>query len=221
MIVRPLVIAAGCVMMALVACDAQTSEEYLGEPLAIVRGDVLVSTENAPQMDVVLVWNEWESEVVHGRGAIPQELGHGVAITFPGRFEVKLFTPPPESALSAWQTEGHHHSVSRMGIASIVAVAQGEQPGAGGHHQASLQPLGVVDKYVMVYAGEESLESSTEGSYFGDYYSEHLAPGYHLMEVADTECPNGAERCLLPAVGGMDTLVELVISDDAEFPSWN
>lgn len=207
------------------ACDAQTGPDYLGEAMATLHGSVTVSPSisDVEATDAVLVWATGE---IHGRETVTQEPGHTLGTFFPDNFEMKLYVPPPKDALIYAELIGHA-SASRIGIAHIVTVPEGDDQEGWHHH--GIAPTGVAEGHVLVYV--EHLISIYDLPDSADMLADHdwflpsaLAPGYHLMEVLDVEdreCISETSDCLRPALTGLDTNVNLRIGADLDFPAWN
>jgi hypothetical protein len=195
------------------ACDAQTGDDYLGEPLADLHGVVRNEVPRPP--DDLRLMIVWLAEI----GGSDTFAIQGVRLSgaFPVRFRLELYEPPPADALNDFSRGGTMAGEARIGTAYIIAAAADAtltDPGAG--------PVGGSEEHVLVWV-ETDLEPGSRGAGF---VGGPLDAGYHLMRAiapGEEDCPQGPDDvfdCLRPAPDGFDTEVEIRIADDLDVPDF-
>ncbi len=195
------------------ACDGQADTDYTGEPLAVVQGIVQSSVATPPDnLEAKLLWIN--SDASPDRYAL-----QGVAIrgSFPANFTLDVLAPPREEAMMDLSgADGATANEVRVAVADIVAL-----PSNADVTEEPTGPIGLSEHYVLAY-----VESDVSvGSYSETFLGGALEAGFHLMEVIDVDDPSCASTlfdCLRPAVGGLDTNVEIRIdlAANLDAPDW-
>ncbi len=195
--------------LALAACDSQMGPDYEGEALATITGSVHTTASSAPSdLEAFLVWN-------NSSGSPDTVTGQSVAVdgNFPSTFELNIFTPPPQTALNYFPNEGH------IGVAFITALPVGTELDTEDEPSG---PFAISEDYMLVYVQEDILPGSSSEEFLG----EALPAGFYIMDVIDVDdpaCPGDLFDCLRRAPDGMDTEIDLNVTDDIEsidVPNW-
>lgn len=203
-------------------CDGLVDASYRGETLAEVAGDVVLAKAGAmPDAEVVLLWMRTSND-----DALAGERVH-LSAAFPARFELSIYTPPPDAAFNRFDGDGA--GGARLALGFVAAV----RAGAALNATATADPddlLGVAQRHVLAYVDADV----REGTVTADLLNDTLVGGFHLMEVSPPLCDIEAEGCsadgfasfdqLTAAPEGFQTSVPLTIPehwDDLHVPDWN
>lgn len=195
------------------ACDAQTGDEYRGEPLADLHGVVSNELPRAPENLRLMV--VWLAEIGQEDAFAVQ--GAHLSGQFPFRFRLEIFEPPPAGAINDFSRGGTMPGETRIGTAYLIAAAADAtltDPGEG--------PVGGSEEHVLVWIEEDVLPGSRGERFVGGA----LSAGYHLMRAiapGEEDCPSGPDDvfdCLREDEGGFDTEIEIRIADDLDVPDF-
>jgi hypothetical protein len=163
--------AIGVVLVALMACDAQTDPGYQGEALVTLRGRV-ESSGALPPLEAAMLWQRGPPP-----GTNDQELATRAPVTsgFPATFILRLYTPPPDAAFRALAD-----GAPRWARANAAAVPYGVAPDQVPNLPAAANPAYTYDPYhwVMYLESDVPANSLTEW-----WLGQALGKGYHLMRV--------------------------------------
>jgi len=169
---------AGTAAMFVVACDAQQTPDYTGNPpMSSLVGLVTNGrTQPTPPSKVVIEWGDV--------GLMFPPYGAGVNLTgnFPEAFQIDLFNAPPAERLflpsDAFPT-GYYDPAgeSRIAIAHILAVKQDVQDGSFINDS---DVIGGAEDYELAYV-EHDIAAGTAGA---AYLGGPVAAGYHVLAVA-------------------------------------
>ncbi len=181
----------GCAVIS-AGCSSQATDDYQGEPLAVVRGQITgASTASA---DAALLWSKLGGET----------LGSSTRVTvkgaFPQKFTLAIMDPPPDAAFSTtpWEAE------SKIAFADIAALTTGATPSSPSEVDAAL--VGGVTAHVVFYNQSPITSGMTLAKVFGT-----LDAGYHLLSVrAYTEEEKAAQSTCRDAAtnAGKDAKLE-------------
>lgn len=205
--------AAALSVLAVTGCDAQTGDDYLGEPLADLHGVVRNEGERPP--DDLRMMIVWLAEI--GREDTMVIQGARLSGEFPVSFRLELYDPPPREALNDFSRGGTMEGETLIGTAYFIAAAADAtltDPGSG--------PFGGSEEHILVWV-EEDIEPGSRGARF---VGGPLEAGYHLMRAiapGEEDCPQGPDDvfdCLRLAPDGFDTEIEIRIADDLDVPDF-
>ncbi|MBI2372826.1 MAG: hypothetical protein HYV07_02385 [Deltaproteobacteria bacterium] len=203
----------GLVSATLWACDPLASPEYLGEPLASIKGSV-ASWSTPPQgpADLVVLYIDYGP--IQSTG-----LGERVPVTesFPVGFSIPLMAPPATDALNDIPGEGE----PRIGIAWFVVLRSGAaKPGPFLTHEdfkglENGDVLGWAEDSILTYVDGEAAEGSTASEILGG----PKATGFHLMAVQgklaeDASCSLVCDTSTMREVDMASTTVMVSLSAD-------
>jgi hypothetical protein len=150
-------------LAAVAACGTQSDDHYQGEPLAVLRGQVVTQETAPPPADSVnLAWMG-----LGGRAPTVVAEEAPVTGTFPAEFELDLFAPPPTTAINNLPDLGGQFGISF--IASLDPTSDlVNNPviwGMAEHHMLAYLPA--------------TIEANTM---IAEFLGGVTAPGYHLMQ---------------------------------------
>lgn len=190
------------------ACSAQKGSDYAGKPAAQVRGTIVTQGTPPPNDAIVqLVWNNFaksgdtlESANVPARG------------DFPANFTIDIFSPPSSDQLNDFSRKGMLPNESRVGVATIYAVAPGITKVDG-----KTPILGVVEDFVVVYLEQDAIPGTIAATFVGG----PLSAGFHLMKVSPPALPSGENgkaqtacyRSLPPGLNPQETYAKCHAAD--------
>lgn len=245
------------------ACDAQESPDYQGEPIVSVRGSLVGDGDAPDEARASILWytsddptcsgpglecatgysgNELEldftcadacdatscepealaawTECVEGCGGVAEAhafstfsecatggLGETVSLSvdsFPAKFEMELFDPPPNGALL-----DNGPSEPRVAMGVIVALDPTAPEAFDFNDDTDVEMIiGGVERYSIIYAADAIPADSTWGQFLGAAYE----PGYHLVRHSvETDCGPNMPECLVrnPEPAGFDLELDL------------
>jgi hypothetical protein len=187
----PLLPAAGAALLAAAACDPQATTDYLGEPMASVRG--VISSDLVDVPDGLVPYLLWEAPDLP---LIELDL----VLDFPSRFELVLHQPAPDEVLHDLGAAAGEPSEARIAIAVLETLPLEVA-------EDGTYPFGVAEHHVIVYAEADVVAGTRAAALVGG----ELAAGYHLAEVVPTDDPacGGEYDCLRPAPDDLDTPIEI------------
>lgn len=195
--------------LAAAGCDAQTTDDFPGDPLARIGGTV-VNTSAVPAggLEILVIWiNEAASpEVFVGdRGSVETE--------FPSSFQLELFRPPPRDAMlpvSFDELDSPDPQGPRFGLAWITAFPPGIELAEDDGEEYD-GPFGVSEQHVLCYVEADAT------LWIGG--EPELSAGFHILQVIDVddpECLDDDFDCLVPTELDLDTPVEIRIGTDED-----
>jgi hypothetical protein len=200
-----------------------------GRPLAELRGTVVNQLSVAPDaVTATLVWaNSQNSPDTYVTTSVD------VAGSYPAKFEMQLFAPPPDAALNDYTGGGAFPDESRIGIAYVTAL----KPGADTANLDEADVEGLSEVHLVAYV-EKDIQP---GTFSETLVGGPLQAGYHLLRatprsaaelqvvedcqaVAETEdeyaaCGGVFDR-LSAEPGGFGAGVEIHLGDDVRAPNW-
>jgi hypothetical protein len=104
------------------ACSAQVEPDYLGEPLAVVRGAVVTGDEAPPsEVDAALIW---ASEPDEGGWPIARVRVRG---EFPAQFTIEVLDPPPPPDPPPDGLEAEEPDPTAVGLLAAIAPNSGDR----------------------------------------------------------------------------------------------
>lgn len=179
------------------ACDAQRSPSYMGEPIMMVRGNIVNDrTDPAPEARVAAVWGTFGAMFAPLPSLGPATQADIVGI-FPEGFVLTFYEPPPEEALfnpALSFSAGYFDpsAESRIALARIQVVVSEDET----------QLLGAAERHVVVYV-EKDIGPQTAAEAM---LSARLTAGYHLMEVS--QVPENESSVVIACHSAAQTLPE-------------
>jgi hypothetical protein len=198
-------------LVVLGACDPQVGENYKGEPLASMHGVVVNELDRSiGPLDASLVWLNSSSEPDTTIGD-----SEPVSGDFPAGFRLDVYRPPDEAALNDYTNGGEYPDESRIGVAWITALREGQTLTG-----AESEPYGIAEGHLLLY-----LESDVRpGTASEELVGEPLEAGFHLMDVVDQDdpaCSRDGLDCLQEA--GFDSEIEIRIDEveQLDIPNWS
>lgn len=160
------------------ACDAQVDADHQGAALAELSG-IVRNTRTLPTGDaeVVALWTSDGADPVGDQVALAKIAVEG---SFPARFTLRIFEPPPAFVLSDFPG-------ALMGVAVLIAGLEGtnyldEQSRAGF--------LGLDTEHLLVYLPD----GAPAGSFASYLLHGTASPGFHLYGVRRLSEAQRAER---------------------------
>lgn len=209
-------------VLLLLGCQPLADPSYRGEVLGLVAGTITSEISPPPPAEVLLLWINWKSDP----GTV---LGTRAAVegSFPSRFRVELYDPPPDSALNVLPPAVEGHTEPLLGIAWLVVLAQGATP-ALNRELSHADVKGLSQGAVLGWAEDDVMawvsEDAAAGSFAAEILGGPAARGFHLMRAsgkssADIEavraCRARGDTCpplisgLVPAGIGEDVPIRL------------
>ncbi|MBI4816737.1 MAG: hypothetical protein HY791_10790 [Deltaproteobacteria bacterium] len=199
----------------LVACEPLASPEYLGEPLAEIKG-VIASWSSPPResAELVVLYIDYGP----ARATV---VGERVRVTesFPAGFTIPLMVPPRSDALNEVPGE----SDERIGIAWFVVLRSGAGvPGpflthddVKSLHQGDV--LGWAEDFILTYVDGKVESGTTAAEILGGPKD----PGFHLMAVTgkaagDPSCTLVCDSSPMREVDLGSTQVVVSLSSDPQ-----
>jgi hypothetical protein len=167
----------------LFGCDPAISSDYMGEPIASLRGTITSDfSEAPPEAEVILAWVNWRSDpgtVVGTRVPVEGD--------FPAGFTLTLHLPPPYVALNVLPEDRYAGLDEPMlGVAWILVLRKGAVPPYQNVLQhadiKAVQPgdvLGWAEDHVFVWVDSDV----PEGSWAEEILSGTPPSGFHLMRA--------------------------------------
>jgi hypothetical protein len=153
-------------------CDAHVDQDYPGEPLGKIQGQVTNSRDGqTPALEVVLMWPTGED------GDDINTISTTAPITgeFPAKFELTLYTPPPEAAMYYDPESGADFT---LGV--IVAMPEGVESGESFDFESKSQQIqGVAPGHVLIYCSAPVAAGTELAAFVGG----PVSAGYHLRRV--------------------------------------
>jgi len=190
------------------ACSSQKGPDYAGKPAAQVHGTIITSATPAPNDAIVeLVWTNFARQGDTAETAnVP---AHG---NFPANFTIDIFSPPSPDHLNDFSRRGALPNESRVGVATIYAVAPGTTKVDG-----KTPILGVVEDFVVVYLEQDAVPGTIAATFVGA----PLSAGFHLMKVSPPALPSGQNgaasnacyRSLPPGLNPQETYAKCHAAD--------
>lgn len=164
-------LAVSTVALSIVAgCGSQKDEDYNGEPLAQIHGDVQAASAAPPvDADVALAWTNFV-----GSPDVTQAVAATVRGSFPAKFEIDVFEPPPRASINDLRDEGVAGKERPFAVASIVALRTDNPTAPLGERL-----VGGSEDHVVVYL-PQALEPNTLSAGF---VGGALGAGFHMMRV--------------------------------------
>lgn len=177
-----------CVMF---ACSAQKGQDYAGESLAAVRGNVNTASAPAPaHAKVIMVWNNFAKN-----GDTSASIAVTATGTFPANFTMDIVSVPPVEQRNDFTRGGTLPDETRVGVAAIYAV----DPAVTAVDDET-QVLGLVEDYVVVYAEHDV----SPGTFAATFLGGTLSAGFHLMKVDHVAKGSATEEaCYASAPAGL------------------
>ena len=194
------------------ACDPQVGEDYKGEPLVSLHGEVVNQLDGSiGPLDASLVW-------LNASGEPDTTIGDSVPVTgdFPAGFRLDVYRPPDEAALNDYTIGGEYPDESRIGVAWITALREGQTLTG-----AESEPYGIAERHVLIYLESDVRPGTSSEAMVGG----PLEAGFHLMDVVDTADPACASEgfdCLQEAPSGFESEIEIRIDEveQLDIPNW-
>lgn len=155
-------------LAALAACGTQSDDHYQGEPLAVLRGQVVTQETSPPPADSVnLAW-------IRLGGHEPSVVAEQAPVTgtFPAEFELDVFAPPPDAAINDLPDLG-----GQFGISFIASL----DPSSDLVHDPLL--WGIAEHHMLAYLPDPIDANTMIAQFLGGV----TAPGYHLMQDVPEE----------------------------------
>jgi hypothetical protein len=174
------------------ACgDALMGADYQGEPLMILAGQVITEAalpELSGEVRVALFWSS------HGGHGQQHEQQVAVNTSFPSRYELHLYTTPPDEVL--YQPP---HAPGSVGIA--VPMLYEDTDGDGQYHSSVDRVLGGAQDVLVFYNSEtmhpapppedDTGRPGPDDTGRGGEPSGSLEPGYHAVRELERSCDDG------------------------------
>ncbi|WP_394832564.1 hypothetical protein LVJ94_39280 [Pendulispora rubella] len=152
------------------ACSAQKDADYEGEPLVVLRGNVVLGADAIPPaVHVMLGWDNFTRQ-----GDIVSSEAATVRGSFPARFRLDVLRPPEPHVFNDFGHQGLHPNEVPLAVANIVAL---ETPGPQGPLDSTA--IGIVEDYVLVYMPEPVRPNTATANVLHGT----LSQGFHLMKV--------------------------------------
>ncbi len=193
------------------ACgDPLVSGDYRGEPLAIIEGDVLfvddVSAElpSAP-LRVAVFWSTGDALQDESLEVV-DSLQEQVVTTgsFPARYSIFLYTPPPVSLLEPLPGS---EQLAAVGMVVLYLDIDGNQRWSG--QEGVFEPLiGGPEEEVILYAPD---------GLHGEVVEEPLAAGFHaVVPQRDELCIEEEGERFVPLEPGQTSQLNLLVGPDID-----
>jgi hypothetical protein len=159
------------------ACSAQVEPGYVGDPLVVMHGTVTGTTANS-SVSAGLIWTGISSSPLNsfiGGESTPEK----TTGTFPATFELRIFDPPPETALPGVVSPADvDHASSHVALAYIVALAASATK--------TLSPADIVGAdlaHGVFYLDVDAAPGSPE-QYWADHFHVSGTRGYHVFDMS-------------------------------------
>lgn len=169
-------------ILLLLGCQPLADPSYRGEVLGLVAGTISSEITPPPPAEVLLLWISWKSDP----GTV---LGTRAAVegSFPSRFQVELYDPPPDAALNVLPPADAQRAEPTLGIAWLVVLAQGASPTL--HRELSHADIkGLSQGAVLGWAEDNVMAWVSADAAAGTFAAEILggpaARGFHLMRAS-------------------------------------
>lgn len=187
------------------ACgDVLVGADYQGEPLMVLEGQVLVVDSMPLPQGEVRVAVFWSSQGEHGHQHQQQTQ---ISTTFPARYSLTLYTPPPDEV---------HYEPEHAGAALAIGVPiLYDDVDMNGRFDTGEDVLGGSEDVLLLYAPER-LEHQPPSEPEEDTDAppdeppgDPLEPGYHAVRLLEESCDAG--RLVLTVVDPAD--VTMVVGE--------
>lgn len=154
-------------LLTLTACgDPLADGTYPGSPLFQISGTVYADASQAPPIEGVQVTLLWGP---NDEGSWQESLG--LNTTFPSRFELTLYAPPPTDLMSPLG--------AGLGVGSPVLYTDDDHDGVFDRDRDTL--VGGSEDKLVLYVGDEAEITDT-----GSQWAAEL--GYHMVQLTEGDC---------------------------------
>jgi hypothetical protein len=169
-------------LLALGACQAQATSEYLGQPLITLNGQI-VSSGALPPLEAAMLWQQGPpptADDLELATLAPVQTG------FPATFTLHLYLPPPEAARLHFAN--HEARYARANAAAVpfgIASTQLSDLPSSGNPSYGIDP----SHWVLWLEDDVAAGSITEW-----WLGAALKKGFHLVDVAafNSQCQTPA-----------------------------
>lgn len=154
-------------LLTLTACgDPLAAGTYPGAPLFELGGTVYTDASEAPPVEGVQVTLLWGP---NDEGSWQESIG--VNTTFPARFSLTLYAPPPTDLMSPLG--------AGLGVGSPVLYTDDDLDGVFDRDRDTL--VGGSDDKLVLYVGDEAEITDTASLWAAE-------PGYHMVRLTEGDC---------------------------------